>query len=135
MPKTGEGELAYFRIGKAYYEDLDFSMAGYYLGAFSQRFPYSEKAQESLFLSAMCSVNNSPEQSLDQNDTELAILQQTFLKDEQEQLKTLRRLRPQTENYGTLYNAYCARVLVTDPNHYVEKEIVKRFINNNLKIN
>lgn len=69
------------------------------------------------------------------NDKELAILQQTFLKDEQEQLKTLRHLRPQTENYGTLYNAYCARVLVKDPNHYIEKEIVKRFINNNLKIN
>ena len=69
------------------------------------------------------------------NDKELSILQQTFLKDEQEQLKTLRRLRPQTENYGTLYNAYCARVLVTDPNRYIEKEIVKRFINNNLKIN
>lgn len=73
MPKTGEGELAYFRIGKSYYEELDYHMAGYYLGAFSQRYPYSPKAQEALFLSAMCSVNNSPERSLDQNDTELAI--------------------------------------------------------------
>ena len=69
------------------------------------------------------------------NDKELSILQQTFLKKETEQHETLRRLRPQTENYGTLYNAYCARVLVTDPNRYIEKEIVKRFINNNLKIN
>ena len=73
MPKTGEGELAYFRIGKSYYEEGDYYMAGYYLGAFTQRFPYSVKAQEALFLSAMCSVNNSPEASLDQNDTELAI--------------------------------------------------------------
>lgn len=73
MPKTGEGELSYFRIGKAYYEELDYPMAGYYLGAFSQRFPYSPKAQEALFLSAMCSVQNSPEHTLDQNDTELAI--------------------------------------------------------------
>jgi outer membrane protein assembly factor BamD len=73
MPKTGEGELAYFRIGKSYYEEGDYYMAGYYLGAFTQRFPYSVKAQESLFLSAMCSVNNSPESSLDQNDTDLAI--------------------------------------------------------------
>ena len=31
MPKTGEGELAYFRIGKSYYEEGDFYMAGYYL--------------------------------------------------------------------------------------------------------
>ncbi len=66
------------------------------------------------------------------NDKELSILQQTFLKDELEQLKTLRRLRPQTENYGTLYNAYCARVLVTDPNRYIEKEIIKRFIYKNI---
>jgi outer membrane protein assembly factor BamD len=73
MPKTGEGELAYFRIGKSYYEVEDYYMAGYYLGSFTQRFPFSPKAQESLFLSAMCSVNNSPEPSLDQNETELAI--------------------------------------------------------------
>jgi outer membrane protein assembly factor BamD len=73
MPKTGEGELAYFRIGKGYYEIEDYYMAGYYLGAYTQRFPYSPKAQEALFLSAMCSVKNSPESSLDQNETELAI--------------------------------------------------------------
>ena len=73
MPKTGEGELAYFRIGKAYYIGEDYYMAGYYLSMFSKRFPSSPKAEETLFLSAMCSVNNSPEVSLDQNETELAI--------------------------------------------------------------
>jgi|TARA_R110000737_G_scaffold164641_1_gene192294 outer membrane protein assembly factor BamD len=73
FPKTSEGELAYYRIGKSYYEDKDFYMAGYYLGSFSTRFPYSPKAEEALFLSAMCSVSNSPEPSLDPNDTELAI--------------------------------------------------------------
>lgn len=73
FPKTGEGELAYYRIGKAYYEDKDFYMAGYYLGSFSTRFPNSPKAEEALFLSAMCSVSNSPEPSLDPNDTDLAI--------------------------------------------------------------
>lgn len=73
FPKTGEGELAYYRIGKAYYFEKDYYMAGYYLGAFVQRFPYSAKTEESLFLSAMCSVENSPESSLDQNETELAI--------------------------------------------------------------
>lgn len=73
MPKTGEGEAAYFRIGKAYYHAEDYYMAGYYLGSFTQRYPYSVKAQEALFLSAMCSVNTSPEFSLDQNETELAI--------------------------------------------------------------
>jgi outer membrane protein assembly factor BamD len=73
MPKTSEGELSYFRIGKAYYLSDDYYMAGYYLGMFGQRFPYSVKAEESLFLSAMCSVNNSPQAPLDQTETELAI--------------------------------------------------------------
>lgn len=73
MPKSAEGELAYFRIGKAYYLAEDYYMAGYYLGMFPQRFPYSSKGEEALFLSAMCSVNNSPSASLDQTDTELAI--------------------------------------------------------------
>ena len=73
MPRTGEGELAYFRIGKAYYHSGDYYMAGYYLGSFTQRFSSSVKAQEALFLSAMCSVKNSPEYKLDQHETELAI--------------------------------------------------------------
>ena len=73
MPKGAEGELAYFRIGKAYYFSRDYYMAGYYLGQFPQRFPYSAKGEEAMFLSAMCSVNNSPDPSLDQTDTELAI--------------------------------------------------------------
>lgn len=73
MPKTSEGEIAYFRIGKAYYIGRDFYMAGYFLGQFSTRFASSPKAEEALFLSAMCSVQNSPESALDQNDTELAI--------------------------------------------------------------
>jgi outer membrane protein assembly factor BamD len=80
MPKTPEGELAYFRIGKAYYLAGDYYMGGYYLGVFPKRFPFSTKAEESLFLSAMCSVQNSPETSLDQNETELAINDlQTFI--------------------------------------------------------
>ncbi|MFT5778640.1 MAG: outer membrane protein assembly factor BamD [Crocinitomicaceae bacterium] len=73
MPKQGEGELAYFRIGKAYYVNNDYYMAGHYLGVFPQRFPFSPKAEESMFLSAMCSVNNSPEYSLDQMETDIAI--------------------------------------------------------------
>lgn len=73
FPKSGEGELAYYRIGKAYYASKDYSMGGYYFGAFHQRFPSSPKAEEALFLSAICAVKESPEYSLDQNDTELAI--------------------------------------------------------------
>ncbi len=73
FPKTSQGEVAYYRIGKAYYEAKDYYMAGYYLGSYSTRFQFSPKAEEALFLSAMCSVQNSPDPSLDPNDTELAI--------------------------------------------------------------
>jgi outer membrane protein assembly factor BamD len=73
VPKTAEGEVAYYRIGKSYYAEKDYSMAGYYFGSFYTRFTFSPKAEECLFLSAICSVKNSPEFSLDQNDTELAI--------------------------------------------------------------
>lgn len=80
LPKGAEGELSYFRIGKAYYFSNDFYMAGYYLAQFPQRFPFSSKGEEASFLSAMCSVNNSPTSTLDPTDTELAIRDlQTFI--------------------------------------------------------
>ncbi len=75
FPKTGEGELAYFRIGKSYFEEEDYDMSGYYFGAFVQRFPFSVKCEEAFFLTALCSVKNSPSYTLDQNDTEVAINQ------------------------------------------------------------
>ncbi len=73
FPKQGEGEVSYFRIGKAYYLGEDYYMAGYYLGVFPQRFPFSARAEEASFLSAMCSVNSSPQWSLDQLETDVAI--------------------------------------------------------------
>ncbi len=73
FPKQSEGELAYFRIGKAYYLENDFYLGGYFLGEFTNRFPFSPKVEEATFLSAMCSVNNSPTHSLDQTDTEVGI--------------------------------------------------------------
>lgn len=73
MPKSSEGELSYFRIGKAYYTGEDTYMAGYYLNMFAKRFPLSPKAEEALFLSALCAVSESPGHTLDQEATELAI--------------------------------------------------------------
>ncbi|MCE3296221.1 MAG: hypothetical protein K0R65_1935 [Crocinitomicaceae bacterium] len=73
MPKSGEGELSYYRIGKAYYADEDYYMAGYYFGSFFDKFPYSTKTEEAFFLKALCSVKNSPSSSLDQQETELAL--------------------------------------------------------------
>lgn len=72
-PKSGEGELSYYRMAQSYYEIEDYYMAQYYYSSYMQRFPYSDKSEEVLFMIAMCSVKNSPEHTLDQTETELAI--------------------------------------------------------------
>jgi len=72
-PKTGEGELAYYRLAKSYYEIEDFYMSSYYYGQFIQRYPFSSKTEEAYFMMALSSVKNSPEYSLDQTETEGAI--------------------------------------------------------------
>lgn len=73
MPKTGEGEVSYYRIGKAYFEEENYIMASYYLTTFSERYPTSEKCEETAFLATICAVRNSPNYTLDQNETELAL--------------------------------------------------------------
>lgn len=79
-PRTEDGQLSYYKMGMSYYKMRDFIMAGYYLNNFVSRFPYSAKAEECLFLSAMCSVKLSPDASLDQEDTQIAINDlQTFI--------------------------------------------------------
>lgn len=72
-PKDGRGEIAYFRLANSYYAIEDFYMAGYYFSNFVSRFPLSPKAEESLFMSAMCSVKNAPAAPLDQEESELAL--------------------------------------------------------------
>lgn len=73
VPKTAQGEISYFRIGKAYFLEDNYYLGGYYLATFPEKYPASTKVEESLFLSTLCSVNNSPSYSLDQNETELAL--------------------------------------------------------------
>lgn len=72
-PRADKGELSYFRLGKCYYNDKDYYMAGYYFGQFTTRFPLSARAEEALFLRAICSVQNSPASSLDQQETDIAL--------------------------------------------------------------
>ncbi len=72
-PKSAEGELSYFRLAKSYFEIEDYTMSGYYFNNFIERFPRSKKTEDALFLNALSSVKNSPEYSLDQTDTEIAI--------------------------------------------------------------
>lgn len=73
FPKTDQGQVAYYRMAKSYFEEKDYFMAGYYFNQFSIRYPLSENAEEALFMTAMCSVQNSPNYSLDQQETELAL--------------------------------------------------------------
>ncbi|MDB2408363.1 outer membrane protein assembly factor BamD [Crocinitomicaceae bacterium] len=72
-PKTGEGELAYYRLGQSYYKSEDYYMAAYYLSSYVQRFPYSSKNEDVMFMAALCNVNNSPQPTLDQSETNEAI--------------------------------------------------------------
>jgi outer membrane protein assembly factor BamD len=72
-PKSDQGQVSYYRLAKSYYNLSDFYMAGYYFNSFIQRYPYSSKVEESLFMVAMCSVKNSPEYHLDQEETNMAI--------------------------------------------------------------
>lgn len=72
-PKTDQGQVSYYRLAKSYYNLGDFYMSGYYFNSFIQRYPYSSKVEESLFMVAMCSVKNSPEFHLDQEETNIAI--------------------------------------------------------------
>jgi|APGre2960657404_1045060.scaffolds.fasta_scaffold00496_3 outer membrane protein assembly factor BamD len=72
-PKTDQGQVSYYRLAKSYFNLKDYYMAGYYFNSFIQRYPYSDKVEESLFMVAMCSVKNSPEFHLDQDETNVAI--------------------------------------------------------------
>jgi len=67
------GEEAYYRLGISHYEMKDYYMAGYYFQNFSTRFFYSNFAEETKFLAALCAVKNVPKKSLDQAETYQAL--------------------------------------------------------------
>lgn len=73
FPRTDQGQVAYFRMAKSYFELKDYFMAGYYFNQFSIRYPFSDNAEEATFLTAICSVKNSPAITLDQEETEIAL--------------------------------------------------------------
>lgn len=73
FPNTQQGRKAYYRMAKSYFAIEDYYMAGYYFDQFTQRYPSSDHVEECLFMTAICSVRLSPEPSLDQEETELAL--------------------------------------------------------------
>lgn len=72
-PKEDKGMVSYYRLGKCYFGQEDFYMAGYYFSQFTTRYPTSENAEEAMFMNALCSVKNSPKRTLDQRDTKKAL--------------------------------------------------------------
>lgn len=62
-----------WRYSMALLKTKDYYTAGYQFKNFFKRYPYSEKAEEALFLSAMCKYYESPEYNLDQQQTKEAI--------------------------------------------------------------
>ncbi|MFD1552521.1 outer membrane protein assembly factor BamD [Putridiphycobacter roseus] len=66
---SADGEkLYYYYCMSNYYLD-DYYLASYYFRRFINQYPSSVHAEECQFLSAICSVNNSPDYSLDQTET------------------------------------------------------------------
>jgi len=77
---TEKGSLCYFRYAQCYYEMEDFYLASYYFKSFNKTHSTDPRAEEALFISALCKVKISPTYSLDQTDTKEAIDQmQLFL--------------------------------------------------------
>jgi outer membrane protein assembly factor BamD len=66
---TPEGEKLYFYYCMANYKLEDYYLAGYYFSRFVRQYPRSPYCEEAMFLSALCSVHNSPKYSLDQTET------------------------------------------------------------------
>jgi outer membrane protein assembly factor BamD len=70
---TQLAEGVYYHYAQCHYCIGDYYLANYYFNNFTKTFVYSSYAEECQFLAAMCSYNLSPQQSLDQTDTRLAI--------------------------------------------------------------
>ncbi|MFM1930934.1 MAG: hypothetical protein RL226_237, partial [Bacteroidota bacterium] len=66
-------EGVYYYYAKCHYCIGDYYLANYYFNNFAKTFVYSPHAEECQFMAAMCSYNLSPEYTLDQTDTRLAI--------------------------------------------------------------
>ncbi len=66
---TTEGQNLYFTYCMANYKMGDYYLAGYYFKRFIRQYPTSPQAEEAMFLSSLCSVQNSPQFSLDQTET------------------------------------------------------------------
>ncbi|NJB69554.1 outer membrane protein assembly factor BamD [Saonia flava] len=75
-----QGERIMFFFADSYYKIKDYYTAGYQFERFVKSYPKSDKTQEALFLGAKSYYELSPRYSLDQTDTDKALLKlQNFI--------------------------------------------------------
>ncbi|WP_299432600.1 outer membrane protein assembly factor BamD [uncultured Maribacter sp.] len=75
-----QGERVMFFFANTYFQRKDFNMAGYQFERFIKSYPKSDKLQEAAFLGAKSYYMLSPNYSLDQTDTDKALLKlQNFI--------------------------------------------------------
>lgn len=66
---SADGEKLYYYYCMSNYYMGEYFSASYYFRRFINQYPSSKYTEECQFLSAICSVNNSPDYSLDQTET------------------------------------------------------------------
>ena len=75
MRNTDKGEDVLYFLAYSNYHMGDYILAGYQFKLFFRNYPLSSRAEECLYMSALCHYNVSPAYSLDQYDTYTAIEQ------------------------------------------------------------
>ncbi len=75
-----QGERVMFFLSDTYFQREDFNMAGYQFERFIKSYPKSDKVVQASYLGAKSYYELSPEYSLDQTDTDKALLKlQNFI--------------------------------------------------------
>jgi len=72
-PKNIQGEVSYYRLGLANFNLGDYLMASYYFSSFSEKFHDSQKCEETAFRNLLCLIKETPQYSLDQTETNVAL--------------------------------------------------------------
>ncbi len=71
---TDKDEEIHFYIANSYYIKKDYMLASYYFDEYAKNFPLSYRIEEIKYLSAYCYYLDSPKYTLDQANTELAMV-------------------------------------------------------------
>ena len=70
---TQQSEEVYYYFAKTHYCLKDYYMGNYYFKSYAKSFTTSPKAEECLFMAALCSYKLSPSYTLDQTDSKTAV--------------------------------------------------------------